>query len=138
MALILSLETTSPICSVALHRDSELIGYSELHLDKSHSSALMPLVNHLLEVSMVDRDELEAVAVSRGPGSYTGLRIGTSSAKGLCYALDIPLISVDTLQAMAASVIPFAPEGALLVPVLDARRMEVYAEILDCSLKGID
>ncbi|GAA3952506.1 tRNA (adenosine(37)-N6)-threonylcarbamoyltransferase complex dimerization subunit type 1 TsaB [Hymenobacter algoricola] len=129
--LILSLETSSPICSVALHRDGSLVGQSELRLEKSHSSHLSVLVNQLLENSQVTLQELAAVAVSDGPGSYTGLRIGAAAAKGLCFALDIPLIAVGTLPAMAAQVAACTAGAAdvLFCPMLDARRMEVYSAL---------
>ncbi|RPD46456.1 tRNA (adenosine(37)-N6)-threonylcarbamoyltransferase complex dimerization subunit type 1 TsaB [Hymenobacter sediminis] len=131
--LLLSLETSSPVCSVALHRidDGKLIGQSELRLEKSHSSHLSVLVNQLLENSLHTLADLAGVAVSDGPGSYTGLRIGAAAAKGLCYALDIPLLAISTLQSMAHQVAAgtAASERYLYCPMLDARRMEVYAAI---------
>ncbi|RYU83848.1 tRNA (adenosine(37)-N6)-threonylcarbamoyltransferase complex dimerization subunit type 1 TsaB [Hymenobacter persicinus] len=129
--LILSLETSSPVCSVALHRDGSLVGQSELRLEKSHSSHLSLLVNQLLENSQCTLQDLSAVAVSDGPGSYTGLRIGAAAAKGLCYALDVPLIAVGTLPAMAAQVAAYTAdaENVLFCPMLDARRMEVYSAL---------
>ena len=129
--LILSLETSSPVCSVALHRDGQLVGQSELRLEKSHSSHLTILVNQLLENSQCRLADLSAVAVSDGPGSYTGLRIGAAAAKGLCFALDIPLIAVGTLPAMAAQVAAHtaAAETVRFCPMLDARRMEVYSAL---------
>ncbi|SHI29193.1 tRNA threonylcarbamoyladenosine biosynthesis protein TsaB [Hymenobacter daecheongensis DSM 21074] len=129
--LILSLETSSPVCSVALHRDGSLLGQSELRLEKSHSTHLSLLANQLLENCQCTLPELAAVAVSDGPGSYTGLRIGAAAAKGLCFALDIPLIAVSTLQAMAAQVAAYTAgaENTLFCPMLDARRMEVYSAL---------
>ena len=109
MALILSLETSSTVCSVALAQDGRLIGSSELRLEKSHSSHITVLIQQLLENTGFTEKDLAAIAVSGGPGSYTGLRIGTSTAKGLCYALNIPLIAVSTLQAMAQETVQFTP-----------------------------
>ncbi len=132
-ALILSLETSSPVCSVALHRlaDGSLVGQTELRLEKSHSSHLSVLVSQLLENSQHTLQDVAAVAVSDGPGSYTGLRIGAAAAKGLCYALDIPLIAVSTLQALAQQVaaVTASAEDFLFCAMLDARRMEVYAAL---------
>ena len=131
--LLLSLETSSPVCSVALHRleDGSLIGQSELRLDKSHSTHLTVLIGQLLENTGHQLADLAAVAVSDGPGSYTGLRIGAAAAKGLCFALDIPLVVVSTLRALAAQVAAGTarPESWLYCPMLDARRQEVYAAI---------
>ncbi|MBO3270290.1 MULTISPECIES: tRNA (adenosine(37)-N6)-threonylcarbamoyltransferase complex dimerization subunit type 1 TsaB [Hymenobacter] len=130
-ALILSLETSSPICSVALHRAGELVGQSELRLEKSHSSHVSVLTHQLLENTGHSLRDLAAVAVSDGPGSYTGLRIGAAAAKGLCFALDIPLLAVSTLQALAVQVAATTaqPERYLFCPMLDARRMEVYTAL---------
>lgn len=133
MMLILSLETSSAVCSVALNRldDGRLVGQSELRLEKSHSSHLSLLVSQLLENTLHTLQDVAAVAVSDGPGSYTGLRIGAAAAKGLCYALDIPLVAVSTLAALArqvaAATVP--AEDLLLCPMLDARRMEVYTAL---------
>ncbi|MBC6697126.1 tRNA (adenosine(37)-N6)-threonylcarbamoyltransferase complex dimerization subunit type 1 TsaB [Hymenobacter puniceus] len=132
-SLILSLETSSAVCSVALHRldDGRLVGQSELRLEKSHSSHLSVLISQLLENTLHTLADVAAVAVSDGPGSYTGLRIGAAAAKGLCYALDIPLLAVGTLAALArqvaATTVP--TDNLLLCPMLDARRMEVYTAL---------
>jgi tRNA threonylcarbamoyladenosine biosynthesis protein TsaB len=137
MALILSLETATAMCSVALHDDGELVGVKEIHLDKSHSEYLVPMIEQLVEGAGHKLLQLGAIAVSMGPGSYTGLRIGTSCAKGLCYALETPLIAVNTLLAMAAGVSKFSSKPALLCPMLDARRMEVYCLVCDKNLKVV-
>lgn len=131
--LLLSLETSSPICSVALHDAAtrRLLGQSELRLDKSHSTHLTVLVQQLLENTGHALTDLAAVAVSDGPGSYTGLRIGAAAAKGLCFALDVPLLAVGTLPALAHQVaarVP-APTTYLYCPMLDARRQEVYTAL---------
>lgn len=137
MIYLLSLETATTTCSVALHRDDQLLAVQDFHLDKSHSSILHPLVRDMLQYCDVDRKELSAVAISAGPGSYTGLRIGTSAAKGLCFALDIPLLAVDTLEALAFSVNKFNLPKALLCPMLDARRMEVYCQVRDADFREV-
>lgn len=133
LSLILSLETSSSVCSVALHQlmDGNLVGQSELRLEKSHSSHLSVLISQLLENSQHTLQDVAAVAVSDGPGSYTGLRIGAAAAKGLCYALDVPLVAVSTLQALARQVAVSTAysETTLFCPMLDARRMEVYAAL---------
>lgn len=125
--MILSIETSTPVCSVAIHHENKLLGTYEIHTEKSHSGALTQMIEHLLEVTKVATNDLEAVAISKGPGSYTGLRIGTSTAKGLCYGLDIPLISVNTLESMAFGVSKFYKDSEVMIcPMIDARRMEVY------------
>lgn len=131
--LLLALETSSPVCSVALHRieDGSLIGQSELRLDKSHSTHLTVLIEQLLMNTGHQLTDLAVVAVSDGPGSYTGLRIGGAAAKGLCFALDIPLLAISTLKALAAQVaaVTTRAENWLFCPMLDARRTEVYTAI---------
>ena len=134
MALILSIETATKVCSVALHRDGELLGSQELHVDRSHSEYLAVMIKDLITYAGIETKELSAVAVSKGPGSYTGLRIGVSTAKGLCYGSDIPLISVNSLLAMAYEVNKYNLNGYDLCPMLDARRMEVYCLIADHKL----
>ncbi|MTI20763.1 tRNA (adenosine(37)-N6)-threonylcarbamoyltransferase complex dimerization subunit type 1 TsaB [Fulvivirga sp. RKSG066] len=126
MALILSIETATNVCSVAIHKEGKLLANQSLHIAQSHSGLLVPVIQTLLNNCDLQKDQLEAVALSKGPGSYTGLRIGTSTAKGLCQALEIPLIGVNTLEAMAAQVTQFANQADILCPMLDARRMEVY------------
>ncbi len=137
MAFILSIETATSVCSVALHRDRTLIAVEELLRERSHSAYINECIEHLIKVAGLKLSDLNAVAVSKGPGSYTGLRIGTSTAKGLCYALDIPLIAINTLEAMAHDVNRFNHQGALLCPMIDARRMEVYHLIMDHTGKII-
>lgn len=135
MSLILSIETATKICSVALHENDSLIGYRKLNADKSHSEFLAPMIRELFDFTGREMKNLSAVAVSKGPGSYTGLRIGTSTAKGICYALDIPLLAVNTLLSMCQEANIDNPEGNDLCPMLDARRMEVYTLIADNKLK---
>lgn len=132
--LILSLETSTRVCSVALHQNGEALACYDLFTEKSHSGMLTTLVQNAVEHAGFRLTDLDAVAVAKGPGSYTGLRIGVSTAKGLCYALDKPLLAVNTLEAMACQLADFVPADALLCPMLDARRMEVYCAIFDAEL----
>lgn len=134
MSYILSLETSTDVCSVALHHHNDLLEEIVIHEPQAHASRLSPLIQELLSKTGVKVSELSAVAVSSGPGSYTGLRIGTSTAKGLCYALNIPLLSVPTLDTIAFRAIQLSADGALLCPMIDARRMEVYCQVSDRNL----
>ena len=127
---ILSIETASQVCSVAIHQDGVLLGNSELDIENAHSAKLLRLIEGLLQILALRVDQLQAVAVSAGPGSYTGLRIGVSTAKGICFAQDIPLIGVDTLEAIANSVREFAEPQSYIIPMMDARRSEVYTAII--------
>jgi len=133
--MILSIETATDKSSVAMHDKGKLIGLIELHLDKSHSGYLTVIIEQLLNNCSINKDDIEAIAVSVGPGSYTGLRIGVSTAKGLCYALEKPLIAVNTLEIMARQVIDNFVDNSnnslLFCPMIDARRMEVYASIFN-------
>lgn len=135
MAFILSIETSTKVCSVALHSKGVLVSFSQYFLEKSHSSILTPLIDETIKHSGINMSDLSAIAISEGPGSYTGLRIGTSTAKGLCFGLDIPLIAVSTLISMAHGVRKININQALLCPMLDARRMEVYCLIADNELR---
>lgn len=135
--MILSIETSTKVCSVALHNQGELLAESTLYVDKSHSEKLAILIKDLLKYADITTNDLKAVAIASGPGSYTGLRIGTSSAKGLCYALNIPLIAINTLHAMAYGAAQSIANDALICPMLDARRMEVYSCLTDKNLNII-
>jgi tRNA threonylcarbamoyladenosine biosynthesis protein TsaB len=135
MSLILSIETATKICSVALHENETLIRHRELKVDQSHSNFLAPMIRELFQLANKEMKELSAVAISKGPGSYTGLRIGTSTAKGICYALDLPLIAVNTLLSMCLEANKNNEKGYHLCPMLDARRMEAYILISDNHLK---
>ncbi len=130
MALILSIETATKVCSVALHENGVLLSLNELHQDNVHSQKGIFLIDNLFIQSGLDKKNLEAVAVSAGPGSYTGLRIGVSMAKGFAYGYDIPLIGVDTLSALAQAALPFCEASDYVIPMMDARRMEVYAKVV--------
>lgn len=130
MALILHLETASKNCSVSLARDGVLLGIRELAAEKyAHNEQLHVLISELMDAHQRSLSQLSAVAVSKGPGSYTGLRIGVAAAKGLCYALDIPLIAVHTLAVLARAASGIEDRDALIVPMLDARRAEVYTQL---------
>ena len=134
MGLILSIETATPTCSVALHDSGKLKAIQELYVEKSHAEQLSLVIQDLLTKTKHSPSDLDAISISKGPGSYTGLRIGLSTAKGLCYALDIPLIAIASLEAMAAQFRKYnTREEALLCPMLDARRMEVYCNIMNSS-----
>lgn len=138
MGLILSIETATSVCSVALHDEcGKMVGLAELYQDNVHAQKLMPLIDALLQQVGVSRRELTAIAVSSGPGSYTGLRIGVSTAKGLAYALGIPLIGVDTLDALAKRTASFIAANDFIVPMIDARRMEVYCKVLDGQMEEL-
>jgi len=129
MALILHIETATKVCSVALSSNGELACIREFKDNGyAHGEQLTILIQKVLDIQGITTTDLSAVSVSAGPGSYTGLRIGVSTAKGLCYALNIPLISVDTLQAMAEVARIVYPDSNLC-PMIDARRMEVFSLI---------
>lgn len=131
MSLILSIETSTTVCSVALHDQGKLLTVDEIHIPQTQATKLALMIDAALKNAGVDRKQLQAVAVTSGPGSYTGLRIGTSTAKGLCFALEIPLIAIDTLTVMAHQINKYNPRKALLCPMIDARRMEVYCTVID-------
>lgn len=140
MSCILSIETSTNICSVAMSYDGECIFNQENHQGPNHNEILGTFIDEGLTFIDTRNITLDAVAVSSGPGSYTGLRIGTSMAKGICYGRDAKLIAVPTLELLAVPVLlseMVAEDDALLVPMLDARRMEVYAQVLDRALKEV-
>ena len=123
--MILSLETSTDVCSVALHNQGNLVADLWSQEAYSHAERLAPLIDKILSENNIKPADLTAVAVSAGPGSYTGLRIGVSTAKGLCYALNLPLITIGTLESMLEDQ-GITTDDSLLCPMLDARRMEVY------------
>lgn len=134
MGLILSLETSVDSCSAAIHDNGKLLSSEFIEEPQAHASKLGLLIQKVLDDSNKSTKTLDAIAVTSGPGSYTGLRIGVSTAKGLCYSLDIPLIAVNTLQLMAYQASHSISEGTLMCPMIDARRMEVYSLLMDSSL----
>jgi tRNA threonylcarbamoyladenosine biosynthesis protein TsaB len=131
MALIISMETSSKTCSVALHNEKGLIAYYNISEERSHSKVITGLIEKLIRENNFSINNIDAIAVSKGPGSYTGLRIGVSTAKGLCYALGKPLIGINTLQAMAFQIDKAVYKNCLFSPMIDARRMEVYTALFD-------
>lgn len=135
MPVILSLETSTDVCTVALHDGTKLLAQAEVLEPQSHASMLAPLIDSVTRQARIPISEVKAVAITRGPGSYTGLRIGTSTGKGLCFALDIPLISVGTLELLAFQGNMENTSHALLCPMIDARRMEVYCLVADHHLR---
>ncbi len=135
MALILNIETATTNCSVSLSKDGKTSALKEdYNTNYSHAERLHVYIKSLLEDNKISRSQLDAIAVSKGPGSYTGLRIGVSTAKGLCFALNVPLISISTLNALAHQV---DCNDGVIVPMLDARRMEVYSAIFNSKHEQI-
>lgn len=129
--LILSLDTSTTVCSVALHQNGVLLGCYELFTERTASAMLTTLIGDVVKQTGHELTDLDAIAVAKGPGSYTGLRIGVSTAKGLCFALDKPLLAINTLRAMAEQLRLLVPATTLLCPMIDARRMEVYCALYD-------
>lgn len=140
MATILSIETSTDVCSVAVAQDNHVIFRNEDFNGPSHAVQCGLFVDEALSFAESHAIPLDAVAVSEGPGSYTGLRIGVSMAKGVAYGRNVPLVALPTLQLLCVPVLLYheeIPENSLLVPMIDARRMEVYSAIYDRSLKEI-
>ncbi len=142
MSFILHIDTTTKLCSVALAKDGILVSLKEEYDEQySHAEKLNLFIEQALVEANLTLHDLSAVAVSKGPGSYTGLRIGVSSAKGICYGLNIPLISTETLLNLAfacrVKIKQQIQGGDILIPMLDARRMEVYSQIFDTQLNTV-
>ncbi|QWX84089.1 tRNA (adenosine(37)-N6)-threonylcarbamoyltransferase complex dimerization subunit type 1 TsaB [Cellulophaga sp. HaHaR_3_176] len=136
MAIILNLETATTNCSVSLAKEGQLLALKEFDSASfSHAEQLHLFIEDVLKEAEVSLKEVNAIAVSKGPGSYTGLRIGVSAAKGLCFSLDIPLIAIATLESMVVQSIGDSID--FVIPVLDARRMEVYSCVFDKNMKEI-
>ncbi|MBI5857895.1 MAG: tRNA (adenosine(37)-N6)-threonylcarbamoyltransferase complex dimerization subunit type 1 TsaB [Sphingobacteriales bacterium] len=133
MSHILNIDTALERGSVCIAHEGKIFGLSVTENQKDHASWLHSAINELLQKNNLQAADISAVAVSIGPGSYTGLRVGLSAAKGFCYALNIPLITVNTLQLLAAGVKEEAKE--LIVPAIDARRMEIFTAVYDANLK---
>ncbi len=135
MNYILNIETATKNCSVSLAKEGKTILCKEIAEEGySHAERLHVFIEDLVQEAGIHFKDIQAIAVSQGPGSYTGLRIGVSAAKGLCYALNVPLIAVDTLQVLASQV---QVEDGLIIPMIDARRMEVYSAIFDVKFEKI-
>jgi tRNA threonylcarbamoyladenosine biosynthesis protein TsaB len=152
MSLILSIETATNVCSIALAKDGLLLALEESSEKNSHSAVITLLIGKVVSDSGTTLQEIDAIAVGEGPGSYTGLRIGVATAKGLCYALNKPLIAISTLEALAVGMKEKLPQikdtlekrdssgislPFLLCPMIDARRMEVYCAICDPDGKEV-
>ncbi len=135
MALILSIETSTTNCSVSLSKEGETLVLKEDHnKNYSHAESLHVFIDDVIKDAGISKSSIDAIAVSKGPGSYTGLRIGVSAAKGLSFALGKPLISVSTLEALAHQI--NIDEG-VIIPMLDARRMEAYVTVFDAHYKSL-
>ena len=139
MATILQIETATQVCSVAISLNGETIAFKEETAQNIHASSLTLFIEDVMKAANLKYADLDAIAVSKGPGSYTGLRIGVSTAKGLCFALDKPLIAIGTLQMMANGYMQKHPNyGGLICPMIDARRMEVFTSVYDNKLQEIE
>jgi tRNA threonylcarbamoyladenosine biosynthesis protein TsaB len=139
MPIILQLETATQVCSVAIAKDGETVALKELQAPNIHASNLTLFIEEAMQQAGLKFTDLDAIAVSKGPGSYTGLRIGVSTAKGLCYALDKPLIGINTLEMMAAGYkLAYPDYEGLICPMIDARRMEVFTGIFDVALNEVE
>ncbi len=142
MPLVLYIDTATEHASVCLGRDGETIALRESHEQKNHASFIQPVIKELLSSASIDPLTLDAIAVTAGPGSYTGLRVGLASAKGLCYAWKKPLILLNTLEVMAQALLSEAKDipgfqNMLFCPMIDARRMEVFTALYDADLQAI-
>ena len=132
--MILLIDTSTNVCSVALANGDGVLQSEELYDQKApHASNLTPMIERLVEKAGAKMTEIDAVAIGSGPGSYTGLRIGASTAKGICYALSVPLIAIGTLEIMAEQMFAQEPAADVVAPMIDARRMEVYTAVYSRS-----
>jgi len=138
MATILQIETATQVCSAALSVNGETIAIKELAAQNIHAGSLTLFIQEVMELAGIGYHDLDAVAVSKGPGSYTGLRIGVSTAKGICFAQDKPLIGINTLQMMAKGFLATnSTYTGLICPMIDARRMEVFTALYDQHLNEV-
>ncbi len=138
MSYILHIDTSSINCSVAVSENDQLLSLVEKIEANIHASQITLFIEEACKKANIRINDLNAVAVSKGPGSYTGLRIGVSTAKGICYALGIPLLAVDTLKSMTRAAIEmYYDKEGIYVPMIDARRMEVYTKVFDHELKEL-
>jgi len=139
MALILQIETATQVCSAALSQNGKTVAVKELQANNIHAGSLTLFIQDVMSVAGMSYSQLDAISVSKGPGSYTGLRIGVSTAKGLCFALDKPLIAIPTLNMMAKGFLKAYPDfGGLVCPMIDARRMEVFTALFDSTLSTLE
>ena len=139
MANILNIETSTEVCSVALTSDGMVLEHREDYEGRNHALLLSGFIEEMMQYATPRGIKLDAVAVSIGPGSYTGLRIGLSEAKGLCFGLDVPLIGIDTLKILVVATMfgNYIDENSYYVPMIDARRMEVFAGVYDSALQEV-
>ncbi|TCD01064.1 tRNA (adenosine(37)-N6)-threonylcarbamoyltransferase complex dimerization subunit type 1 TsaB [Pedobacter psychroterrae] len=138
MAIIIQIETATQVCSAAISENGKTIALKEEKASNIHAGSLTLFIKEVMDTAGLQFADIDAVAVSKGPGSYTGLRIGVSTAKGLCFALDKPLIAIDTLQMMAAGFMIDQPYySGMVCPMIDARRMEVFTGLYDKDLKEV-
>lgn len=135
--IILAIETSTHVCSAALADGNDIIAARIDRESGNHARQLPLFIEELLQIAQQKQVKIEAVALSSGPGSYTGLRIGTATAKGLCYGMNIPLIPIPTTQVLCASFKAQRPVNGQLLPMIDARRMEVYTALYDESLQPL-
>lgn len=139
MANILNIETSTSVCSIALTSDGQVVEHHENYDGQTHATLLSQFIKDALDTAARKEMTIDAIAVSIGPGSYTGLRIGLSQAKGLAFGLNVPLIGINTLQLLAVSAMfrDFYDDDVLFVPMIDARRMEVYTACYNSALEAI-
>lgn len=137
MPLILNIETATDICSVCISKSDEILVIKEAEKENSHTSKITGLIEECCVEIGITLKQLDAVAVSKGPGSYTSLRVGASTAKGICFALDKPLIIIDTLESIAQATQKKEKQNAYYAPMIDARRMEVYTSLFDKGMNLI-
>lgn len=128
--MILAIDSSSLVASVSLVDEATIIAEYTINLKKTHSQTLLPMINEIINMTGIDKKEIEAIAVTDGPGSFTGLRIGAATSKGLAFALNIPIIGVSTIEAMAYN---FNHCNKLICPIMDARRNQVYTGIYECQ-----
>ncbi len=130
--LILAIDSSSLVASVALADESTIIAEYTINMKKTHSRTLLPMIDEIIKMTSADKKDIDAIAVTKGPGSFTGLRIGASTAKGLALALEIPIIGISTIETMAYN---YNHCNKLLCPIMDARRNQVYTGIYRCELE---
>lgn len=131
---ILHIETSTKVSSIAISKGSEIIGFLDLKEGMNHTALLAPAIDQLMKTNSLQNKQLAAISISSGPGSYTGLRVGSSTAKAMAYSLGIPILSVPTLLALANAAFEKYPDAQLVMPMLDARRNEVYTAIYNPDL----
>lgn len=134
---ILHIETSTKICSIAISHERELVGWLDLVEGMNHTALLAPAIDQLMKSKGISPSDLSAISISSGPGSFTGLRVGSSTAKAMAYSLQIPILAVPTLLALAGAVAHKYPEAELIMPMLDARRNEVYTSLFNQDLEEL-